>query len=309
MIRATIDAYSGSPNPECILEGAAARDILGNILKHPEMVVPEPAGYDGLGFRGIILELLSDDMPSDRQIPSIFRIRGGAEKSALAVTEQVLEAMAKADRSLGLEKDLRAFFVAQMRELAVRPAIETSRDAGGEPNPTRSQKRGQAKRTRQAKASAAGCFIELGRFNPGFWNGPSVIGRNNCYNYASNWRTNTFAQPGRGSGDPIRQMVCSDVTRAALSDGCHRRYDCFPDSEKPRWLMAMVVAPGPGFIDYHWYRKQLEGFWGHKPGGTAARNVDNNGHVVINPETAARGPYRDFCGYFYGGKTQRSRMR
>src|SRR6266852_817286 len=132
MIRATIDAYSGSPNPECILEGAAARDILGNILKHPENVVPESAGYDGLGFRGIILELLSDDMPSARQIPSIFRIGGGAEKSSLAVTEQILEAMAQADPSLSLDRNLRAYFVAQMRKLTVRPVIETSRDAGDE---------------------------------------------------------------------------------------------------------------------------------------------------------------------------------
>jgi len=37
---------------------------------------------------------------------------------------------------------------------------------------------------------------------------------------------------------------------------------------------GLVVAPG---YDYHWYRKQLEGFWGHKPGGTAARNYETTG--------------------------------
>ena len=76
-------------------------------------------------------------------------------------------------------------------------------------------------------------------------------------------------------------MACADVMAAALSDGLHHRFDCFPDSEKPRWLMALVVAPG---YDYHWYRKQKKGFWGHKPGGTAARNVDNDGAIVWNPE-------------------------
>ena len=89
----------------------------------------------------------------------------------------------------------------------------------------------------------------------------------------------------------------------------HHRYNCFPDSEKPRPLTALVVAPGPGFVDYHWYRLQKEGFWGHKPGSTAARNVDNSGHVITNPETANRGPYRLFCGYFYGCNTQRHRIR
>jgi len=64
----------------------------------------------------------------------------------------------------------------------------------------------------------------------------------------------------------------------------------------------MVVAPG---YDYHWYRKQKEGFWGHKPGATAARNYDNNGAVVYNPETCARYPYTDFCGYFYVPRSQK----
>ena len=97
-------------------------------------------------------------------------------------------------------------------------------------------------------------------------------------------------------------MACSNVIAGALSDGLHHRFNCFPDSEKPRWLMALVVAPG---FDYHWYRKQKEGYWGHKPGGTAAKNTDNNGAVVWNPETAARLPYTQFCGYFYACKSQK----
>jgi len=150
------------------------------------------------------------------------------------------------------------------------------------------------------------CTIELGTFNPGFWNNdPTVRSHNNCYNYASNWRTNTFAQPGRGCGHMYTAITCEEVTRAALCDGMHRRFDCFPDSEKPRYLVALVVAPGPGFVDYHWYRKQKGGFWGHKPGGTAARNTDESGVVITNPETADRGPYTQFCGYFYSSNSQR----
>jgi hypothetical protein len=95
-------------------------------------------------------------------------------------------------------------------------------------------------------------------------------------------------------------LTCPEVTAATLSDGAHHRFDCFPDSEAPRWFMALVVAPGR---DFHFYRKQLEGFWGHKPGSTAARNYDNNGAVILNPETCARAPYTDFCGYFYACKS------
>jgi hypothetical protein len=154
----------------------------------------------------------------------------------------------------------------------------------------------------KALPQAVTCFIELGKFNPGFWNDPAYIYRNNCYNYASNKRTNTFAQPGRGSGHMYTAITCPAVTAAAMSDGLHHRFDCFPDSEKPRWLVALVVGPG---FDYHWYRKQQDGFWGHKPGGTAARNYDNNGQVITNPETCARGPYTDFCGYFYVPRSQK----
>jgi hypothetical protein len=144
--------------------------------------------------------------------------------------------------------------------------------------------------------------------HPGFWNNnPTVMSSNNCYNYASNWRTNTFAQPGRGCGRIYTQIPCAEVTRAALCDGMHHRFGCFPESEKPRYLVALVVIPGGG--DFHWYRKHTEGFWGHKAGGTAARNYDNSGNVIYNPKTANRGPYTIFCGYFYGCNSQRMRIR
>jgi hypothetical protein len=61
-------------------------------------------------------------------------------------------------------------------------------------------------------------------------------------------------------------------------------------------------CPGSGFIDFHWYRKSREGFWGHKPGGTAARITDNSGHIIYNPQTANRGPYTIFCRYMYAQK-------
>ena len=64
--------------------------------------------------------------------------------------------------------------------------------------------------------------------------------------------------------------------------------------------MALVIAPGQ---DYHWYRHQSGNFCGHKPGSTAARNTDNSGALVLNPETCNRGPYTNFCGYFYAGKS------
>ncbi|PFX20089.1 Insoluble matrix shell protein 1 [Stylophora pistillata] len=59
-------------------------------------------------------------------------------------------------------------------------------------------------------------------YNPSKWN-RSVrrILRNNCYNYASTKRTNTFAQPGRATNRPLpRLFTGADARRSSESDGC-----------------------------------------------------------------------------------------
>src|SRR5258708_17047418 len=93
-------------------------------------------------------------------------------------------------------------------------------------------------------------------------------------------------------------MTCAAVSKSARSDGLVDRCQCLPLTEWPRRLVALVAYSG----DYHWYRHQVGGFWGHKPGNTAARNTDNSNVIIANPETCNRGPYTDFCGYFYAGK-------
>jgi hypothetical protein len=160
--------------------------------------------------------------------------------------------------------------------------------------------------------ATATCYYDTSPYNPGFWNNDSNIrARNNCYHYASNKRRDTFrvvsggGQPGAGCGRIYAAINCNEVTRAALCDGLNRRYTCFPASESPRYLVALVIAPGPGFVDFHWYRLMREGFWGHKPGMTAVRNVDNSGRVIVNPATCDRGPYTIFCGYFYTCRSQK----
>jgi len=152
----------------------------------------------------------------------------------------------------------------------------------------------------------AACQYEESKFNPDFWNLDAYVrSNNNCYNYGRNWKTNTFAQPGRHSGATASTMSVSAVKTAAMNDGLVERCHCLPASEYPRRLMALFIAPG---VDYHWYRKQKNGFWGHKPGGTAARNYDNSGVLITDPRTCNRGAgtslnYTDFGGFFYAGKS------
>ena len=292
MLRITLDVFSGRPNPTVVVDAEEARGILRDISRNRGAVTALDSGYSGLGFRGIVLESTEDSGFDRYELPAAFKLAGGSSSNE-AKAEELAARLIRRVTEVG-PADAMAFPAEfdrmLLRMLETRHIFEHYSEAESHVP------------SLPPKAAGAACTIELGKFNPGFWNDPSHIGRNNCYNYASNKRTDTFAQPGRGSGHQYTALTCAAVTAAAMSDGLHHRFDCFPDAVKPRWLVALVVAPG---YDYHWYRKQLEGFWGHKPGGTPARNVDNNGAVVMSPEMCARQPYTDFCGYFYVPSNQR----
>ncbi|HWN49269.1 MAG TPA: hypothetical protein VNO18_05485 [Xanthobacteraceae bacterium] len=151
--------------------------------------------------------------------------------------------------------------------------------------------------------SAGPCAFEMLPFDPAHWNDPAFKPTNNCYAYAANKRAlyASKPQPGIGSGTMFSSLTGPDVAAAAKRDGAHDVNDCFPDSEAPRMLVALVIWPGN---DYHWYRKHPN-CWGHKPGSTDARNVDSSGAVITNPETCDRGPYTEFHGYMLIPKSQK----
>ncbi|MFF4354029.1 hypothetical protein [Streptomyces sp. NPDC001530] len=87
---------------------------------------------------------------------------------------------------------------------------------------------------------------------------------------------------------------------SAIGDDEESWCGSLPARENPRRHMALVVWPG---WDYHWYREQQGGFWGHRPGSAAARNYDNSNKSITDPETCYRGGYTNNCGYFYAGRS------
>ena len=136
-------------------------------------------------------------------------------------------------------------------------------------------------------------------YEPDWWNdGAQKQLRNNCYNYACNYRTDTFAQPGRANGNPITTAAsCVGVKPCALSDALLD--DTRPPSKVIKCpdegiLVALVIWPR---WDYHWYRLGRDGYWTHKPGSTPVTNLDNNGKLITDPRRADRGRYVDFCGF------------
>ena len=145
-------------------------------------------------------------------------------------------------------------------------------------------------------------WVGYAPYTPSYWNDGGTRQRgNNCYNYANNKATNTFAQPGRAAGTVLPALTCAALRQAAIADGLepvndnHLYYS-------PKTVVALVVAPNR---DFHWYRLDRkdpifhhDARWTHKPGQGAATNLDNAGREITDPRTADRGIYTDFCGFF-----------
>lgn len=135
-------------------------------------------------------------------------------------------------------------------------------------------------------------------YEPALWNdGGPIQRKNNCYNYACNVRTDTFADPGRATRTAYASVDCDEVGKAARSDGL-RPVDCDEGCGCRDCCHQVALVVWPGGADYHWYRKDKDGRWSHKPGRTPATNLDDSGNPILDPRTADRGPYTVFCGCF-----------
>jgi hypothetical protein len=307
MLQVTADIFSGRENPTWLIQDEAeARTTLAELARSQHLLTEAPPADAGLGFRGFVIEPLADDLALDFQVgPSVYLAAGPQARDSRA-TELAERLIALTERGQQVAQDAVPLGV-PLRELLRTQLHTESRVSMADEGPAAAQP------VVEAVAAAVTCMIELAAYNPGFWNNdPNVRSHNNCYHYASNKRRDTFrtavaggGQPGAGCGRQYTAITCPEVTRAALCDGLHHRFNCFPDSEKPRYLVALVVAPS--WPDFHWYRKNKEGFWSHKPGQTAVRNVDNSNRLITDPQTCDRGPYTQFCGYFYTCRSQRIR--
>lgn len=119
---------------------------------------------------------------------------------------------------------------------------------------------------------------------------------NNCYNYACDIRTDSYAQPGRACSnmyDP-ENITCAEITKAAICDGLSE-WDCDKDCPYCCHKVALAIWPGN---DYHWYRQDANGMWSHKLNGNSPTNLDNSGNPISDPRTVDRGVYTEFCGCF-----------
>jgi hypothetical protein len=323
MVRVTIDIYSGRPNPTFLLDENEAREIVRQLAAEPDTATSEEVSTGILGYRGMILEL-EEDQATKLALPRRLRVGGGVAKRearGLELAQRLIERAGKLTPAvkgdfgkLGVydEKALKQLVGEELLQVESRAAELNSASASiasADSMPVE-QFAAQEEGTFSIQSAApvlgrdastwgaytvGSCSVEASAFNPGFWNTNSTVRwNNNCYNYANNKRTDTFAQPGKATGAQTSTMACTNVSNAAVSDGQVLYPNCAA-SGVPRYYVALVVAPNQ---DYHWYRYQSNGYWGHKPGSTNAKNTDNSGVVITNPQTANRGIYTQFCGYY-----------
>jgi len=126
----------------------------------------------------------------------------------------------------------------------------------------------------------------------------SHASQNNCYNYGTDVLTNTFAQPGRGTGKKWSHDTCADIRASAERDGLVWAGTTLPTEEPPIGHYVSLHIWNPD-VNFHWVRKDtnLPTHWSHKPGGTPVRDVDAKGKKITDPSKADLSPWSEFCGY------------
>ena len=277
-LRITIDIFSGRPNPVIELAGKDAADALERLQPTARLAKDAPGlpSAPTLGYRGLVIEQL--DKPA-KGLPKSFRLAHGDMFGPRLLHRAADESFEDflLSRARGLKgRNLPANFPALLRR-----EIARFRDL------------------RQAAAPRKRILWPLRRpcecaplYEPGWWNVPARQPFNNCYNYATNYRTDTFAQPGNAAGAQYTTLTCASVRPAAIKDQLIDSPNANNKCPKEGHLVALVIWPG---VDYHWYRKGRNGYWTHKPGGTPVTNLDNSNVTIPDPRTADRGGYTQFC--------------
>jgi hypothetical protein len=280
-LRITIDAYSGLPNPTVTIGDREAAGLLERLRpdkRQSAKQLPE-VPQSILGYRGLLFEQTGDRAGG---LPAQFRLAGGlltGTKLRHIPSDELVEDFICGSTGPFVRTDLTIDELDGIRRMipGLRQIDWPIFD-------------------RPIKWPVRPSCPCAPLYEPDWWNDPVRQPANNCYNYGTNYRTDTFAQPGRATGH-LRAYppFCSDCRDSAVSDGLIDSPNADNKCPSEGHLVALVVAPGPGFVDFHWYRKGRNGRWTHKPGPGAATNLDNSAHTIPDPRTADRGPYTDFC--------------
>mmetsp|Transcript_23654 Transcript_23654/g.55766 ORF Transcript_23654/g.55766 Transcript_23654/m.55766 type:complete len:303 (-) Transcript_23654:47-955(-) len=259
--------FSGTPNPQLVIEEA----VLTNLQHHLRGCNSGGSALGRtnvtVGYRGFWVEGAGN---------GTFVVRGcqAAEVLLLSILRpSISETVANYIRDEIARDHTGELDLPDLDESAVETAANCSHQVGPDTVPTYNP-----------SVDDHGCFV-------------SHQSQNNCYNYGTDISTDTFAQPGRGSGHKWKANTCDAIRAAAESDGLQWQGTELPKGPpETGHFVALFIWPDTNF---HWVRMDKTGFWSHKPGGTPVRNTDNNGQQIRDPSKSDFSPWSQFCGYMH----------
>lgn len=304
MITVELDIFSGNPNPRWTLTPKEENELIARVMAEPSLTSP-PKSAGGLGYRGFTI---STDNEAKRTLeksglPSRFYIESKENVDAeLALINSTKAEKMTADevRQVALDsiKKTNQVWSEYWKTHPTNESFASDRisSEGYEPSDLKPDIPLDTAPPAENAVSACGPVLVSSDTDFSFWNDAYSITRNNCYNFASGYRSHTFAQPGRKSGVALTSLAncgssVGSVSYCASFDGFSTT--CYTGNQ----FYACLVLWANN--DFHWYRLCANSHWCHKPGGTAARNYDDSGFLIADPATCNRGPYTLVCSYRY----------
>lgn len=266
-VKVTLHIFSGRPDPTWELSEEQAQELIKKMGKIEKKIPFESLEhYSGLGYRGFTISSVDEKRLGSNRI--------GIYKGSINLTHSDFNL---SDDNFDLEQWLLSTAEDQITEKIKQFVDKELSD-------------------KKKLIYSEEPIIKIAPpYEPGKWNNdPYICNNNNCYNYANNKATDTFAQPGKGGGQMYSFVQCGEVSLAAQRDG-QMVVSSPSGSPGNGHFIALVIWPEE---DYHWYRLDNNNYWSHKPGSTAARDKDNSGNRIADPRNCNRGPYVDFCGFY-----------
>jgi len=275
-VKVTLNVLSGSPDPEWRLSGGAASSLLSLLPVEADGDVLRPIPWYRMGYRGFEVEVFDDA----GNLIRAFSIYNNAQaERALLISGNVSESIAEHVVTEVLRlTTLKLDGLEMSRPMDMMPPTDPSAPCD---LPVRGPDNGT---TYDPQHEVCGFFT-------------SHCSANNCYSYGNDIVTDTFAQPGRGSGKKWSSNTCDDIRASATRDGLVWAGTTLPTENPERGhYVALFIWPGTNF---HWIRfdSTPKGYWSHKPGGTPVRNTDNRGQKITDPSKCDFSPWSQFCGY------------
>jgi hypothetical protein len=170
-----VDMYSGLPNPRYELDGIAEKKLIAALSAQRQTATERPASVDGhLGYRGLrIYPIGQNTLRPFHVFDGVIESVGGtAPSSGFIDVDAQFETLLLSLAQPGLRPEEYAY---------AQGEIEKNATGGVE------------------KAGDDYLLEKLPVYEPNRWNDDlTVLQNNNCYNYANDLVTNTFAQPGLG---------------------------------------------------------------------------------------------------------------